>query len=93
MTHNRLYLIAYDVPCPRRRARVLRAVKAHGVDGQKSAHECALTRRAYRDLRRSLDRVMDRRADRLLVLRLDPRSPIDGLGIARPATPDWFYIG
>lgn len=93
MARRQLFLIAYDVVCDRRRARVLKAVKAHGLGGQKSAHECALTGRERRELEAAIRSAMDSRADRLLVLRLDPRSSIETLGTAMPPDPTWFYVG
>ena len=93
MVKRALYLLAYDVTCARRRARTLKAVKAHGIGGQKSAHECSLTPRERRDLDRVLARILDQREDRLLVLRLDPRSRIEALGTARAPDPSWFFVG
>ena len=93
MTRRRLFLIAYDVTCHRRRARALRTVRAFGLGGQKSAHECALTGRERRELLNDLARVLDGKVDRLLVLRLDPRSRIDTLGVAEPPDLSWFYVG
>lgn len=77
---RRHYLLAYDVASDRRRARVLKAVKAHGIGGQKSAHECWLSRAERRELMRRLAALVDPAADRLLLLRLDPRSTARQLG-------------
>ena len=93
MAQRRLFLIAYDVTCDRRRARVLKAVKAHGLGGQKSAHECALTARERRELEAAIRAAMDARTDRLLVLRLDPRSSVKTMGAATPPDASWFYVG
>ena len=71
----------------------MKAIKAHGLGGQKSAHDCALTGRERRELMGTLRRIMEDEADRLLVLRLDPRSRIDTLGTARPPDPDCIYVG
>ena len=93
MSRRQLFLIAYDIVCHRRRARVLRAIRAHGLGGQKSAHECALTGRERRELEAAIRRLMDEKADRLLILRLDPRSTIETLGTATPPDHSWFYVG
>ena len=85
MTHRTLCLVAYDICRPARRARALRAVKAFGLDGQKSVHECALSRAERRELADRLTAVIDTATDKLMILPLDARSPIARLG--RPDRP------
>lgn len=90
---RRYYLLAYDVTSDRRRAAVLKAVKAHGIGGQKSAHECWLSRSERRELMRRLHRLVEPGEDRLLLLRLDPRSEIRQLGKGEVlADPRLFYV-
>lgn len=90
MTRRTLCLVAYDIQQARRRARALRAVKAFGLDGQKSVHECALSDTERRELAGRLQDVVDPATDRLMILPLDPRGRIRGLGapdrLARPAS-------
>ena len=94
MVQRKLHLLAYDITEDSRRARALKACKAHGVGGQKSVHECLLSKRERRDLENALKRAMDKDSDRLLVLGMDPRSDIHGLGRAElPPDPPWFYVG
>lgn len=93
MVKRALYLMAYDITCPRRRARTLKAIKAHGIGGQKSAHECTLSRRERRDLETALRGILDDTQDRLLVLRLDPRTRVQGLGTAKKPDASWFFVG
>lgn len=94
MVERTLHIIAYDIASDARRARALKACKAYGIGGQKSVHECFLSRRERRDLEAALKRIMDRKTDRLLVIRMDPRTVIHALGRAEPPPdPLWFYIG
>jgi CRISPR-associated protein Cas2 len=94
MVQRKLHLLAYDITEDSRRARALKACKAHGVGGQKSVHECLLSKRERRDLENALKRAMDKDSDRLLVLGMDPRSEIHGLGRAECLPdPPWFYVG
>jgi CRISPR-associated protein Cas2 len=94
MVKRKLHILAYDISSNARRARALKVCKAHGVGGQKSVHECLLSRKERRDLERALKRSMDKETDRLLVVRMDPRTEIHGLGHAElPPDPPWFYLG
>ena len=53
-----------------------------------------LSKRERRDLERALKRAMNKDSDRLLVLSMDPRTEIRGLGRAElPPDPPWFYVG
>jgi CRISPR/Cas system-associated endoribonuclease Cas2 len=78
-----LYLLAYDVVLPAPRARALKAVRGFGLDAQLSVHECSFTAGERREIWHRLAATLDPAADRLLMLRLDPRSPADHLGVAR----------
>ncbi|WP_141135087.1 CRISPR-associated endonuclease Cas2 [Puniceibacterium sediminis] len=78
--HRTLCLVAYDIREDTRRARALRAVKAFGLDGQKSVHECALSQSERRELSLRLSGLIDPDTDRIMVLPLDPRSTIVTLG-------------
>ena len=79
-----LHVVAYDVRHPRRLVRALHTVRGHACGGQKSAHECFLNPNERDDLLLSLERVLDRQVDGLVVIRLDPRSRTRCLGIAQP---------
>jgi CRISPR-associated protein Cas2 len=94
MVERKLHIVAYDIEDTGRRARALKTCKAYGVGGQKSVHECLLTRRERHELEKALKRAMDMESDRLLVVRLDPRAEMHGLGQADfPPKPPWFYVG
>jgi CRISPR-associated protein Cas2 len=94
MTARALYIVAYDIACPRRLGRALKAVRAHASGGQKSVHECHLSPAERAALLGRLRRRLAPREDSLVVLRLDPRSRPRCLGKAvAPADGRVFYIG
>lgn len=94
MTARALHLVAYDVAQPKRLRRALHIVRAFASGGQKSAHECHLGAAERASLLRALRGTLHPRDDRLLTIRLDPRSPPRCLGIARPpAAPGYLIIG
>ncbi|HHG89767.1 MAG TPA: CRISPR-associated endonuclease Cas2 [Devosia sp.] len=68
------YLVAYDSPSDSRRAGMLRLVGGFGMDPQLSFHECRLSAGERRELWGELTRCAKPEQDRLLLLRLDPRS-------------------
>lgn len=77
------YLVAYDVACPRRLGRTLRAVKAWRAAGQKSVAECFMSAAERDGLCRELSDLIEPAADRLHVIRLDPRMAPELFGVAR----------
>ncbi|MDW8126089.1 MAG: CRISPR-associated endonuclease Cas2 [Geminicoccaceae bacterium] len=94
MSKRLLYLVCYDVRCPRRLKRVLEVVKAWSTGGQKSVHECWLDALELRRLERELSAVIDRAEDSLLILRPDLAAGVRTLGIARkPRDPRFLFIG
>lgn len=94
MPRRRLTLVAYDIACAKRRAKALRAVRAFGLDGQKSAHECALSEGERAELEGRLRRLIDDNTDRLMITALDPRTKIRALKRTEPAEPaSYFYVG
>jgi len=89
-----LYLVAYDVRDPRRLARVHRLVRAHGLGGQKSVHECRFGETQRRELADALAAAIDPTVDRLMFVRLEPRARPILLGAAAPpADPAFLYVG
>jgi CRISPR-associated protein Cas2 len=96
MPHRDLYVLAYDIAVPAPRARALRTVRGFGLDPQLSVHECYFTPGERNEVWHSLATLIDAQTDRLLLLRLDPRSAIDHLGAARMgpvhARPDSHII-
>jgi CRISPR-associated protein Cas2 len=94
MSGRDLYIAAYDICSPRRLRAALKLVKGHATGGQKSAYECFLTPAERRDLLRDLRGVIEPGEDRVLLIRLDPRSRVHTLGIADPPQDaPFFYCG
>jgi len=57
-------------------------------------YECYLTPWERDALLQRLEGLIDHHADRIFVLRLDPRSPVHTLGIAiPPSDAPFFYAG
>jgi CRISPR-associated protein Cas2 len=92
MAHRALHLVAYDIAHPARLRRALHAARRHASGGQKSAHECWLSGSEHAALLRTLRGTLHPRADRMLSVRLDPRLPPRGMGIAQPPQPPGFRI-
>lgn len=89
-----LYLAAYDVSEPRRLAATLQLVRRYATGGQRSVHEVYLTPFERTSLLEDMAVLLNMDTDRFLLLRLDPRSRVLTLGLAKaPADPDYFYIG
>lgn len=94
MSERDLYIAAYDISSARRLRAALKLVKEYATGGQKSAYECFLTPTERRDLLRELRAVIEPREDRVLLIRLDPRSRVHTLGIGEaPQDPPFFYCG
>lgn len=83
MPHRDRYILAYDVAAPLPRSRALRTVRGFGLDTQLSVHECWFTPGERNEVWHSLIGGLDAATDRLLLLRLDPRSAVDRLGRSR----------
>ncbi len=90
---RRLYLAAYDVANERRLRLSLRIIKGYATGGQKSAYECWLSEGERAELLYDMALILEESEDRFLLIGLDPRSPVQTLGLAKnPADPDLFYI-
>jgi len=77
---NPLYIAAYDIADDRRRRRLLRALRAFALDGQKSAYECPLDRQSRRDLLAAVTPHLDPERDRFVLVRAEGRAPIRRIG-------------
>jgi CRISPR-associated protein Cas2 len=94
MPQRQLHLAAYDVAQPSRLRRALNVLRGYATGGQKSVFECFLTDGEKRELIDAMADVIDAEEDRFFVMRLDPRSKVQTLGVAvRPVDPRFFYIG
>jgi len=89
-----LYVVAYDITEPARLRRVHDAVKAYSTGGQKSVHECFLSRGELSCLRQELRERIDPKEDSVIILRLDPRMGVHVLGRGvKPRDEPFFYLG
>lgn len=66
----RLYLIAYDISCPRRWRRVQPVIKSICRRNQLSVFLCRATPARIRRMQSQLQRLMHREDDRLMILDL-----------------------
>jgi CRISPR-associated protein Cas2 len=87
-----LFLVCYDVSCPRRLYRVHKYLLGYKVGGQKSFYECWLTAAELREVRATLEELIDPAQDRVHIFQLDPRMKFDGLGLATQPVTDVFMI-
>ncbi len=86
------YLIAYDMPDPNRRRRVLQLLRGYAGSSQKSLHECWLSETELRAIHADLLGLTDARDDRLLLTRLDPRAARHALGRAADLVCPNLYV-
>ena len=92
-TTRALHLASYDIRDNGRRRLALAAMKAHSTGGQKSVFECFLSAGEKKGLVEEMDMIVAPE-DRFFLLKLDPRSDVRCLGVARPPEdPPFFYIG
>lgn len=87
-----LFLVCYDISCPRRLYRVHTFLLGYKVGGQKSFFECWLTPAELREVRRTLEKLIDTTADRAHIFQLDPRMKNEGLGLATQPVTTFFMI-
>ena len=64
-------IVAYDISDHASRRRVFRILKEWRIEGQKSVHECYLTRSEAEELFLQLGQILDQRSDHLLMAWLD----------------------
>lgn len=88
-----LFLICYDISSPKRLYRVRKYLLAYRVGGQKSFFECWLTPAELREVRTTLNELLDLAEDRAHIFQLDPRMKCDLLGRAmRPVTGAFMIV-
>lgn len=87
-----LFLVCYDVSCPKRLYQVRKYLLAFKVGGQKSFFECWLTPAELREVRKTLNELLDPDEDRAHIFQLDPRMARDFLGRATQPVTSVFMI-
>ncbi len=77
-----LYIISYDIPDDRRRARTAKLLESYGVRVQKSVFEVDLDERGYRDLRKRLNRLIKADEDNVRFYKLcaNCRTEVETIG-------------
>lgn len=89
-----LYLIAYDITENRRLNSVRYFLKGYSTGGQKSVYECFLSDGELRNVKDSIQRLIDEEDDRVHIFTMDGRSRTHTLGIGiQPKDPEYFYVG
>jgi len=76
-----LYVIGYDIACPRRRRRVARLLEGHGQRLHESAFVARLRDGAFGSLQRRLQALLDDGEDRVRVYPLCERDAPDRLTV------------
>lgn len=87
-----LFLVCYDICSPKRLYRVHKYLLGYRVGGQKSFFECWLTPTELREVRQTLDALLEPTQDRAHIFQLDPRMKSEGLGLATAPVTDVFMI-
>lgn len=92
MSIRSIYLVCYDIACPRRLRRVHQFLLGFKVGGQKSFFECWLTQQELRDVKETLVQIIDQIEDRVHIFQLDPRMKPDCFGIGSTVALDTPFI-
>jgi CRISPR-associated protein Cas2 len=79
-----LYLVAYDISCPRRWRRVQKAIKGICRRNQLSVHLCRATPARIRRLEAQLSRILHDEEDRLMVIDLGPAHAQSQISFLNP---------
>lgn len=89
-------LIAYDIAHPRRLQRVAKIMLDYGTRVQKSVFEVSVSERAFRELRRRIEKVLDESEDGVKYFPLCGRCSEVWLNIGFDASPEadgpWLVI-
>lgn len=87
-----LYLIAYDVRCPKRLVKVGRYFHSYRVAGQKSVPEIWVTPAELQRIQHDLQHLLNTQVDRLQVIALDPRQQRHCLGQGHTFNTPFFSV-
>lgn len=82
MSYRAFYLVCYDICDPSTLRRVHHFLQGFKVGGQKSFFECWLTPPELKDVRRTLEQLMNASDDRVHIFQLDPRMTPECHGTA-----------
>jgi CRISPR-associated protein Cas2 len=74
MSKARLYLVAYDIACPKRWRRIVKEVKSFCQRSQLSVFVCRASARRIERFENTLRNIMDHDEDRLMILDMGPAA-------------------
>ncbi|MGE4046223.1 MAG: CRISPR-associated endonuclease Cas2 [Acetobacteraceae bacterium] len=86
---ERVYIVTYDIGDPKRWRRVFRAMNGYGRWLQLSVFQCRLTARRRAELGASLERLIKREEDHVVIIDVGPADAVNlAVGsLGRPFTP------
>ncbi|MDR0535626.1 MAG: CRISPR-associated endonuclease Cas2 [Puniceicoccales bacterium] len=89
-----LILVAYDIACPRRLARISRVCKDYGVRVQKSLFECHLDAARFNDLWQRLNMLVEASEDSLVAYPINAADSAKtrAIGLMHRSNPVTSYI-
>ena len=89
MAAERVYIVAYDISCPRRWRRVVTIVEGYGDRLQLSVFQCRLTQRQRIELAARLESEIRRREDSVMFFDLGPAESVERRveSLGRPFEP------
>lgn len=67
---QRLYIVAYDISCPKRWRRIFKLMKGYGEWLQLSVFQCRLTAKQRAELIALLDGIINHKEDHIILLDL-----------------------
>lgn len=83
MIQRSLFLVCYDVSCPKRLYRVHRYLLGFKVGGQKSFFECWFTAAELQMARSELRSLIDEMEDRVHIFQMDARMQVENCGVEK----------
>lgn len=83
-----LYVVAYDIPCDKRRKKVSDLLEGYGQRVQYSVFECQLTQAEFKELRQRLNKIVNFGEDSLRFYPLSQHTlgQVEVWGVSPPIT-------
>lgn len=72
-----IYIVAYDISCPKRWRRVFRTMKGYGQWIQLSVFQCRLSRKRHIELMATLHDLIDQSEDHVIAMDVGPADKVD----------------
>lgn len=77
MSAEHLYIIAYDIRCPKRWRRLFKLMEGSGAWLQYSIFQCRLSRRRLAEVRTAVEEIVHHTEDHVVFLDLGPADQVD----------------